>query len=39
MLRVTGISPNYPCVFAAVFIVWSMVAYIRQGLRIMRKKV
>jgi hypothetical protein len=26
----------YPCAFAAVFILLSMVEYIRQGLRIMR---
>lgn len=35
MLRVTEISPVYPCAFAAVFILLSMVEYIRQGMRIM----
>jgi cardiolipin synthase (CMP-forming) len=36
MLRVTEISPAYPCAFAAVFILLSMAQYIRQGMRIMR---
>lgn len=36
MLRFTAIPPIYPCAFAAVFIVWSMFEYIRQGLRILR---
>ncbi len=36
MLRVIPVSPVLPCAFAAVFLVWSMVEYIRQGLRIMR---
>jgi CDP-diacylglycerol--glycerol-3-phosphate 3-phosphatidyltransferase/cardiolipin synthase len=36
MLRVTELSPVYPCAFAAVFILLSMLEYIRQGLRIMR---
>ena len=36
MLRVTELSPAYPCAFAAVFILLSMVQYIRQGMRIMR---
>ncbi len=36
MLRVTTIPPVYPCGFASIFIVWSMIEYIRQGLRIMR---
>jgi cardiolipin synthase (CMP-forming) len=36
MLRVTELSPAYPCAFAAVFIVLSMFEYIRQGIRIMR---
>lgn len=36
MLRVTTIPPVYPCMVAAVFITWSMLAYIRQGLRILR---
>jgi CDP-diacylglycerol--glycerol-3-phosphate 3-phosphatidyltransferase len=35
MLRVTEISPVYPCAFAAVFILLSMAQYIRQGMRIM----
>ena len=36
MLRVTDISPVYPCAVAAVFTVWSSIAYIRQGQRILR---
>lgn len=36
MLRVTELSPNYPCAFTAVFILLSMAQYIRQGMRIMR---
>lgn len=36
MLRVTEISPIYPCAFAAVFIVLSMCHSIHQGMRIMR---
>lgn len=36
MLRVTAISPVYPCLVAAIFTVWSSVAYIRQGQRILR---
>jgi len=35
MLRVTEISPVYPCAVAAFFTVWSSVAYIRQGQRIL----
>ncbi|NQW99885.1 CDP-alcohol phosphatidyltransferase family protein [bacterium] len=36
MLRVTVLSPVYPCVIAGIFTVWSTVAYIRQGQRILR---
>ena len=36
MLRVTDISPIYPCFVAAVFTIWSSVAYIRQGQAILR---
>lgn len=36
MLRVTILSPVYPCVIAGIFTVWSTVAYIRQGQRILR---
>ncbi len=35
MLRVTDISPAYPCAVAAFFTVWSSIAYIRQGQRIL----
>ena len=36
MLGVVWISPGYPCLVAAVFTVWSSVAYIRQGQQILR---
>lgn len=36
MLRLTDISPEYPCAVAAVFTIWSSVEYIRQGKRILR---
>ena len=36
MLRMTGISPVYPCLIAAVFTIWSSVTYIRQGQGILR---
>ena len=38
MLRVTDISPVYPCAVAAVFTVWSSIAYIRQGQRILDRR-
>ncbi len=36
MLKVVDISPVYPCIVAAVFTIWSCVAYIRQGWGILR---
>jgi cardiolipin synthase (CMP-forming) len=36
MLRVTWLPPFYPCLVAAVFTVWSGIAYIRQGREILR---
>ena len=36
MLRLTDISPVYPCIVAGVFTIWSSIAYIRQGQRILR---
>ncbi len=36
MLRVATVSPVYPCAVAAVFTIWSSIAYIRQGQRILR---
>lgn len=36
MLRVTVLQPEIPCAVAAVFTIWSCVAYIRQGQRILR---
>ena len=37
MLRPSAIPPIFPCGIAAVFIFWSMMAYIRQGLQILRR--
>ena len=36
MLRPISLPPVYPCVFAAGFLAWSMLEYIRQGLRVLR---
>lgn len=36
MLKVVPLSPIYPCVVAAVFTLWSSIAYIRQGQAILR---
>ncbi len=36
MLRVTPISPMYPCIIAAVFTVWSSITYIYQGWKILK---
>lgn len=36
MLRVTDVSPVYPCAVAAFFTILSSIAYIRQGQRILR---
>jgi CDP-diacylglycerol--glycerol-3-phosphate 3-phosphatidyltransferase len=36
MLRVVPLSPVYPCLVAAVFTIWSSMAYIRQGQHILR---
>jgi hypothetical protein len=35
MLRVTYLRPEIPCLIAAFFTIWSSVAYIRQGQRIL----
>lgn len=35
MLRFTTLSPIYPSALVAVFVLWSMLEYLRQGLRIM----
>ena len=37
MLRIHLLPPLYPCVIAAIFTVWSAVAYIRQGLVILNE--
>lgn len=36
MLRVTVFPPLYPCLIAGFFTIWSSIAYIRQGQRILR---
>lgn len=36
MLRVVLLPPVYPCAVAAIFTIWSGIAYIRQGRRILR---
>ena len=36
MLRVTVLQPEIPCIVAAIFTIWSSIAYIRQGQRILR---
>lgn len=36
MLRVTILEPQIPCAVAAIFTIWSCVAYVRQGQRILR---
>lgn len=36
MLRVTVFPPVYPCLIAGFFTLWSSIAYIRQGQRILR---
>ena len=35
MLRVTYLRPEIPCLIAAFFTIWSSIAYIRQGQRIL----
>lgn len=37
MLRIYLLPPLYPCIIAAVFTVWSAVAYIRQGFAILHE--
>ncbi len=37
MLRVAPFPPTWPCVVAAIFTVWSTVAYVQQGLRLLRE--
>lgn len=39
MLRLVDYPPEIPCLIAAVFTVWSSIAYIRQGQRILRGQV
>lgn len=36
MLKAVPILPTWPCIVAAVFTVWSTIAYIRQGIQILR---
>lgn len=36
MLQPVALSPSYPCAAAAVFLLWSMFEYIRQGVRMLK---
>jgi len=36
MLKIIPLSPIYPCIFAAVFTLWSTLKYLQQGLRILK---
>lgn len=36
MLKVVPLSPAWPCLVAVIFTVWSTIAYIRTGLKILR---
>lgn len=36
MLKLIPLSPIYPCIFAAVFTLWSMLKYFQTGLRILK---
>lgn len=36
MLKVVPFSPAYPCAIAMVFLLWSMLEYLRQGIRILK---
>ncbi|MEM7603181.1 MAG: CDP-alcohol phosphatidyltransferase family protein, partial [Verrucomicrobiota bacterium] len=35
MLKPAALPPAYPCFVAAAFLIWSMLEYIRQGIRIL----
>lgn len=37
MLKVIPLSPAYPCAIAVVFLLWSMLEYLRQGLEILKR--
>ncbi len=39
MLRVPLLNPLYPCLLAAIFTVWSSIAYVSQGWKILRGQV
>ena len=36
MLKIIPISPQYPCLLASIFILWSMLKYIQTGIAILR---
>ncbi len=36
MLKMIPLPPIYPCIFAAVFTLWSTLKYLQQGLRILK---
>lgn len=37
MLKAIDLPPVYPCLFAAVFTIWSLLEYVRQGLALLRQ--
>lgn len=37
MLKVVPFPPAYPCAIAVVFLLWSMIEYIRQGVKILKR--
>lgn len=38
MLKLIPLSPIYPCIFAGVFTLWSMLKYFQQGLLILKSE-
>ena len=38
MLKIIPVQPAAPCAVAAIFVVWSLLEYIRQGLRILKNQ-
>ena len=37
MLKVVQLPPAYPCAVAVLFLLWSMLEYIRQGIEILKQ--
>jgi CDP-diacylglycerol--glycerol-3-phosphate 3-phosphatidyltransferase len=36
MLKIIPLSPVFPCAVAAVFLIWSLIEYVREGLNILK---